>query len=57
MLNDREILTYFPMRIASAIDCELKKQEMNINYLEEIRLRSNRPLILKLTDGERKLDV
>lgn len=57
MLNDREILTYFPMRIASAIDRELKKQEMNINYLEEIRLRSNRPLILKLTDGERKLDV
>ena len=57
MLNDRKILTYFPMRIASAIDCELKKQEMNINYLEEIRLRSNRPLILKLTDGERKLDV
>lgn len=57
MLNDREILTYFPTRIASIIDRELKKLEINMNYLEEIRLRSNRPLILKLADSEKKLDI
>ena len=57
MLNDREILTYFPTRIASVIDHELKKLEINMNYLEEIRLRSNRPLILKLADSEKKLDI
>lgn len=57
MINYNEILCYFPYKIASMIDRELKKEEVNAGMLEEIRLRSNRPLLLKLGEQERKIEI
>ena len=56
MVNYNEILRYFPLKIGMQIDKELK-QDANYNVLEEIRLRSNRPLMLKLGQTEKIIDV
>lgn len=55
MVNYNEILRYFPLKIGMQIDKELK-QDNNYNILEEIRLRSNRPLMLKLGQTEKIID-
>ena len=56
MVNYNEILRYFPLKIGMQIDKELK-QDNNYNTLEEIRLRSNRPLMLKLGQTEKIIDT
>lgn len=56
MVNYNEILKYFPLKIGSVIGRELKNNDDNYNKLEEIRLRTNRPVILKFTQGEKLLE-
>lgn len=45
-----EILEYFPSTIQTKLVNEIKDK---YNLLEEIRLRRNRPIILKFTDAEK----
>ena len=48
-----EILDLFPKNISNQI---LKNQDIDLNTLEEIRLRVQKPIILKSTDKEFVLD-
>lgn len=50
-MNYNEILKYFPIRVGQVISKELDNNE----NLEEIRLRSNKPIILKFTNKEKIL--
>lgn len=43
----QEILWYFPLEIQSFILDSIKNQALIVNQLEEIRLRANRPILLK----------
>lgn len=58
MLNLNEILAYFPRRIASEINkkISLNKNADEINFLEEIRIRASKPVILKYTNLEQVID-
>ena len=56
MVKYNEILRYFPAKISMLIDRELKANDTNYATLEEIRLRTNRPIILKFGNRERILD-
>lgn len=53
MVNYKEILGCFPNRISSEIERIFEKEQDNIiNYLEEIRLRTNKPILLKVGQTE-----
>lgn len=58
MLNINEILSYFPRRIASEISKKISQNKSadEINFLEEIRVRASKPVILKYTNSEQVLD-
>lgn len=45
-----EVLSYFPSKIQKII---LEEAKDKFNNLEEIRLRINRPIVLKFTDNEK----
>lgn len=48
MINISNILRCFPININQKIDNYLKRDDVNINLLEEIRIRTNKPIILKI---------
>lgn len=48
MVNISNILRCFPININQKIDNYLKRDDVNINLLEEIRIRVNKPIILKI---------
>lgn len=58
MLNINEILSYFPRKIANEINKRIngEKAPQDINLLEEIRIRSSKPVILKFTNKEEILE-
>lgn len=58
MLNINEILSYFPRKIANEINKRIngEKALQDINLLEEIRIRSSKPVILKFTNKEEILE-
>ena len=58
MLNINEILSYFPRKIANEINKRIngEKVSQDINLLEEIRIRSSKPVILKFTNKEEILE-
>ena len=58
MLNLNEILAYFPRRISSEINKKVlqNKNADEINFLEEIRIRASKPVILKYTNIEQVMD-
>lgn len=58
MLNINEILSYFPRKIANEINKRIngEKASQDINLLEEIRIRSSKPVILKFTNKEEILE-
>lgn len=58
MLNINEILSYFPKRIQNEINRKLMQNTNSneINLLEEIRIRSSRPIVLKYTNLEQVLE-
>lgn len=58
MSNIREVLGYFPKRIQKGLDEALSKVSMQdgMILLEEIRIRSGKPIILKYTNQEQILE-
>ena len=52
MININEILRCFPNSIVRKIDELFMSNNININLLEEIRIRVERPIILKLGQAE-----
>ncbi len=56
MININNVLRCFPMRMYKKIDDFFLGENININLLEEIRFRVNRPIILKIGDEEKKID-
>ena len=56
MVYIQNILRCFPIRISKKIDSFLLSENININLLEEIRIRTNRPILLKIGDVERKIE-
>ena len=49
-----EILKYFPKEINNLINVNIKNEELE--KLEEIRIRNNLPIILKIGQAEKILD-
>lgn len=58
MINLNEILSYFPKRISSFINKKMAQNTNSdgMNLLEEIRIRTLRPVILKYTNKEQVLE-
>lgn len=52
MINISNILRCFPINIYKKIDSYFKRDDVNINLLEEIRIRANKPIILKIGQDE-----
>ena len=52
MININELLKYFPSNIAKKINKSFNFNINNLNLLEEIRIRVNKPIILKLGQAE-----
>lgn len=52
MVNMEELLRYFPNNIRELIKNKIGENKKIIDTLEEIRIRSNRPIILKLRNSE-----
>ena len=50
------ILKCFPIKISKIIEDIFNKKDVNINNLEEIRIRVNAPIILKIGNNEEKID-
>lgn len=58
MLNLSEILSYFPKRIGNEINKKIQQNTVSdsFNLLEEIRIRTARPIVLKYTNIEQVLE-
>lgn len=56
MNNINEILKYFPRQIASQINSTITQANITYSMLEEIRIRSERPIVLKYANGEIIID-
>lgn len=56
MINIQNILRCFPIRVAKRIEDYILSENININLLEEIRIRTNRPILLKIGENERKIE-
>lgn len=56
MININNILRCFPLELSKKIDRILSSDNVNINLLEEIRIRVNKPVILKVGQGEFIID-
>ena len=56
MININNILRCFPNSAVRKIDTYILSNNININYLEEIRVRVNRPIILKLGQVEKIIE-
>lgn len=52
MININNIFRCFPNRIHIKLDEIFMNNSVNLNYLEEIRIRVNRPIILKIGQAE-----
>ena len=52
MININNILRCFPLDLSRKIDRVLAREDVNLNLLEEIRIRVNRPVILKIGQVE-----
>lgn len=56
MICIRNILRCFPMRVSKKIDDFFLSENINLNLLEEIRIRINRPILLKIGQEEKKIE-
>lgn len=56
MVCINSILRCFPIRISKKIEDYFLSENINLNLLEEIRIRANRPIILKIGQEERKIE-
>ena len=56
MISISNILRCFPIKIAKKIENYFLSENINLNLLEEIRIRVNRPILLKIGQQERKIE-
>ncbi len=56
MISIQPILRCFPLKVAKKIEDYFLSENINLNLLEEIRLRTNRPILLKIGQEERKVE-
>ena len=56
MIQINNILKCFPIIIIKKIEDYFLSENVNVNLLEEIRIRVNRPIILKLGQVEIKIE-
>lgn len=56
MICIRNILICFPIKISKKIEDFFLSENINLNLLEEIRIRINRPILLKIGYEERKIE-
>ena len=56
MIYLNNIMRCFPIRISKKIDDFFMSENINLNLLEEIRIRTNRPVLLKIGQQEKKID-
>lgn len=57
MIQIQPILKCFPVRLYQKMDEFFLRNNMNINYLEEIRIRVAKPVFLKIAQKEYKIEV
>lgn len=56
MICINNILRCFPIRICKKIEEYFLSENINLNLLEEIRIRVNRPILLKIGQEEKKIE-
>lgn len=56
MICIHNILRCFPIKISKKIEDYFLSENININVLEEIRIRTNKPILLKIGKNERKIE-
>lgn len=56
MIYINNILRCFPIRVSKRIEEIFLSENINLNMLEEIRIRTNRPILLKFGDQEKKIE-
>ena len=56
MICINNILRCFPIRISKKIEQYFLSENINLNLLEEIRIRVNRPILLKIGQEEKKIE-
>lgn len=56
MLCIQTILRCFPIRVSKKIEDYFLSENVNLNLLEEIRVRINRPILLKMGQTEKKIE-
>lgn len=56
MICINNILKYFPINISKKIDEYFFTKNINVNYLEEIRIRTNQLILLKIGQEEKEIE-
>ena len=56
MIYINNIMRCFPIRLSKKIDDFFMSKNININLLEEIRIRTNRPILIKIGQREEKIE-
>lgn len=56
MICVHNILRCFPIKVCKRIEDYFLSENINLNLLEEIRIRVNRPILLKIGKEERKIE-
>lgn len=56
MICIHSILKCFPIKIAKKMEDYFLSENINLNLLEEIRIRVNRPILLKMNQEEKKIE-
>lgn len=56
MICIHNILRCFPVKVSKEIDKFFLSENINLNLLEEIRIRVNRPILIKIGQEEKKIE-
>ncbi len=56
MVYIQNIMRSFPLSISRKIEEFFISENVNLNYLEEIRFRTNCPILIKIGDIENKIE-
>lgn len=56
MICIHNIIRCFPIKVSKRIEDYFLSENINLNLLEEIRIRTNRPILLKIGQTEKKIE-
>ncbi len=56
MISIHNIMRCFPIKVSKRIEDYFLSENINLNLLEEIRIRTNRPILLKIGQTEKKIE-